>query len=173
VKQPTVRSNQTVSRAVRGFALAAAATGMLAGCGGGSGGSSSLPAARSAGPAASTSAPARGATPSASPPAGYAQQYLSDVSGWTTAIKRAAGSGSLASAQARAAGQAAVAAARKLLSQTWPARVQGDVHTLAAAFDTINEDIVAGNAARYDNDGIRLNTDANMTRAELGLPAVR
>ena len=88
------------------------------------------------------------------------------------ALAAAHGDG-LGSSQARAAGRQAVATARKLLRQSWPASAHGDVHALAVAFDTIDADIASDNVAKFENDGTKLNADANVVRAELGLPSIK
>jgi hypothetical protein len=101
----------------------------------------------------------------------YGQQYLADVEPWDAALLGARGTG-LTSGRAHAAGRAAVATARKLLSQSWPAADKSDVHALAVAFDTLNEDIVSDNLTKYNDDGTTLNADTNVVRAELGLPSI-
>ena len=111
-------------------------------------------------------------TPASSPATDYSGQYLSDIAPWQAAIRAAAGGG-LASARARAAGRAAVLAARRMLGQTWPAGARADVHTLAVAFDTLNEDIAADNLSKYESDGTTLNADTNVVRADLGLPSIK
>lgn len=160
---------KTANRALRTVPLLLAAV-ALAGCV-----SSGTPAPSST----PTSAPAASSSTAVASPAAtttatvnYRQQYLADVQPWQTAAKRAAGTG-LASAAARAAGRAAVAAARRLLTQTWPASDRSDIHTLAVAFDLLNEDIVADNLTNYENDGAKLNADTNVVRADLGLPSIR
>jgi hypothetical protein len=102
----------------------------------------------------------------------YGQQFLSDVAGWDSAVKAAAGDG-LSSTQARAAGQQAVKTAQLLLTQSWPAADAADIHTLAVQFDVINEDIQADDLNKYSSDGTQLNADANVVRAEVGLPAIK
>jgi hypothetical protein len=155
------------------------AGGALAGCSSGSAGPSPSPTTGTASPAATTAPPSSSAVPtpsasaSASASVDYARQYLADVAGWDTAVKRAAGSGTLTAPKAHQAGQAAVAAARKLLTQTWPASMRSDIHALAVAFDTLNEDIASDNLSKYENDGTTLNADTNVVRAELGLPSIR
>ncbi|MGH3157252.1 MAG: hypothetical protein ACRDNF_11840 [Streptosporangiaceae bacterium] len=129
------------------------AGGALTGCTSGGASPSPSPTTGTASPAATTSAPPTTAAPSVSPSVNYAQQYLADQAGWAAAAKRAAGSGSLTAPKAIAAGRAAVATARKLLSQTWPASIQSDMHALAVAFDTINEDIASDNRSKYLSDG--------------------
>ncbi|HEY1914876.1 MAG TPA: hypothetical protein VGH27_04800 [Streptosporangiaceae bacterium] len=111
-------------------------------------------------------------TASASAAVNYGQQFLADVEPWNVAAADAHGAG-LDSTAARAAGQQAVDTARKLLDQSWPTADESDVHALALAFDTLNEDIVVDNQTKYLNDGIALNADANVVRAELGLPSIR
>lgn len=151
----------------------ALAGGALAGCDSRAAGSSPSPTTGTASPAAITAPPSTSAVPATPAPVNYRQQYLADIAGWDAAVKRAAGSGSLTATAAHKARRAAVATARKLLSQTWPASIQGDIHALAVAFDTLNEDIASDNLSKYENDGTRLNADTNVVRAELGLPSIR
>ena len=151
-----------------GVVVGLCVAGTLAGCGGGS----------SPSPAPSTSSPSSSAaatptvTVTASAAVNYRQQYLADVQPWDAAVLEARGTG-LTSGAAHAAGRAAVATARKLLTQSWPAADESDVHTLAVAFDTLNEDIVSDNLTKYENDGTTLNADTNVVRAELGLASIR
>lgn len=165
-----------ISRIILTVALLAgggAAGGVLAGCSSGTAGPLPSPTTGPASPAATTSAPSPNAAPATSASVDYAHQYLADVAGWDAAAKRAAGSGTLTAPKAIAAGRAAVATARKLLTQTWPASMQNDVHTLAVAFDTLNEDIASDNLTKYLSDGTTLNADTNVVRAELGLPSIK
>jgi hypothetical protein len=164
-----------MGRIVLTVAVLAAGAGALTGCTSGGASPSPSPTTGTASPAATTSAPATSAAPSASPSASvnYAQQYLADIAGWQTAVKAAAGAGSLTAPKALAAGRAAVATARKLLSQTWPTSMQSDIHALAVAFDTLNEDMVSDNRSKYLNDGTTLNADTNVVRAELNLPSIK
>jgi hypothetical protein len=167
-----------ISRIVLTVALLAGgglAAGALTGCDSSGATPTPSPTTGTASPAATTAPPGTSAVPATSVPASvnYKQQYLADIAGWDTAVKRAAGSGSLTAAAARKAGRAAVATARKLLSQTWPASMQSDIHALAVAFDTLNEDIVSDNLSKYENDGTTLNADTNVVRAELGLPSIK
>ncbi len=117
--------------------------------------------------------PSTTAPPTTSPAINYGRQYLADVAPWVAAAKRASGSGTLTAPAALAAGRQAVAAARQLLRQTWPASAESHIHSLAVEFDTVNEDIVENNVPKYENDGTTLNADANVVRAELGLPSIR
>jgi hypothetical protein len=151
------------------------AAGALTGCGSGAAGPSPSPTTGTASPAATTAPPSPSAVPATSTPASvnYAHQYLADQAGWAAAVKQAAGSGSLTATKAREAGRAAVRTARKLLSQTWPSSMQSDIHALAVAFDTINEDIASDNLSKYESDGTTLNADTNVVRAELNLPSIR
>jgi hypothetical protein len=129
--------------------------------------------------AAATSTPASRpvtpppAAPPKAPVINYAQQYMSDIAPWQSAIAQFKSGQSLTSPAVIAAGQAAAGVAQKLLTQTWPAADTGDVHTLALAFDTINEDIRLDNLAKYQSDGTALNADTNVVRAELGVPLIK
>jgi hypothetical protein len=121
-------------------------------------------------PAPTTTAPAPTTTTTAA--VNYGQQFLDDESGWDAAIKAAVDSG-LATPKSLAAGRQAVDMAHLLLTQSWPAADVSDIHALAAQFDLINEDIQFDDHSKYVTDGTQLNADANVVRAELGLPAIR
>jgi hypothetical protein len=102
----------------------------------------------------------------------YGHRFLDDESGWNAATKAAVNAG-LTSPKALFAGRQAVRTAHLLLTQSWPAADVSDIHALAAQFDLINEDIQADDLTKYLADGTQLNADANVVRAELGLPAIR
>ncbi len=101
----------------------------------------------------------------------YGQQFLTDVQPWNVALA-AVGHAGLKSPAAVAAGQQAVVASGHLLNQSWPAADEGDVHALAVQFATLNEDIMTDNETKFLNDATTLNADANVVRAELGLPSI-
>jgi hypothetical protein len=145
----------------------------VAACSGGPSTAAAPPATTAAAPPATTAvAPATTApTPTTAATVNYGQQFLDDESGWDAAIK-AAVDATLASALSHAAGVQAVACARLLLTQSWPAADVSDIHTLAAQFEVINSDIQIDDNSKYVADGTQLNADANVVRAELGLPAI-
>jgi hypothetical protein len=69
-----------------------------------------------------------------------------------------------------------VALGRTLLSQTWPANADADIHTLAAASELEAEDLYGGldvtNIAKFNHDAAASTADAQVVRADLGLPPV-
>jgi hypothetical protein len=91
---------------------------------------------------------------------------------WNTATKAITSSDGITSQPVITAGQEAVVSARSLLQQSWPSNAQGDIHTFAVALDTINEDVREDNISKFDNDLTTLDADANVVRADLGLPAI-
>ena len=67
----------------------------------------------------------------------------------------------------------AVVAARSLLGQSWPPNAQADVHAFAVQLDTINEDVQDDNLPKFRDDVTTLDADANVVRADLGLPSIK
>jgi hypothetical protein len=91
---------------------------------------------------------------------------------WNAATARLVSSDGLTSPAVITAAHEAVVSARSLLGQSWPSKAQGDVHTFAVALDTINEDVQANNLSKFRNDVTTLDADANVVRADLGLPSI-
>jgi hypothetical protein len=141
---------------------------VVAACGGGSSTAATSTTTTAPTPT-TTTVPAPTTTAAAA--VNYGQQFLGDESGWDAAIKAAVDSG-ITSALSHAAGVQAVNTAQLLLTQSWPAADVSDIHTLAAQFEVINSDIQIGDESKYIADGTQLNADANVVRAELGLPAI-
>ena len=122
--------------------------------------------------AITTVAPTTTVTPATTPAAAvdYGQQFLTDVAPWDAAVVNARDDG-LTSPQTGAAGQAAMTMAQQLLTQTWPAADETDIHTLAEDLDLIDVDIQADNLPKFDNDATNVAAATNVVKADLGLPA--
>ena len=126
------------------------------------------------GPGSSTTvAPPTSTTPTTKPAVNYGQQFLTDVAPWNAATADLNSSDGLTSQAVITAASEAVVAARSLLGQSWPTTAQADVHTFAVELDTINEDVQQDNATKFRNDVTTLNADANVVRADLGLPSIK
>jgi hypothetical protein len=92
---------------------------------------------------------------------------------WDTALAGLKPSDGLTSQPVITAAREAVVSARSLLGQSWPATAQGDVHIFAVALDTINEDVQENDFPKFESDVTSLDADANVVRADLGLPSIR
>ncbi|MFZ0664736.1 MAG: hypothetical protein WAM97_03215 [Acidimicrobiales bacterium] len=103
----------------------------------------------------------------------YGQQFLTDMAPWNTATKAITPTDGITSQAVITAGQEAVVSARSLLQQSWPSNAQADIHTFAVSLDTINEDVRDDNLSKFDSDVTTLDADANVVRADLGLPAIK
>jgi hypothetical protein len=103
----------------------------------------------------------------------YAQQFLTDVGPWNAATADLNSSDTLTSQAVITAANEAVVSARSLLGQSWPPTAEADVHTFAVALDTINEDVQEDNFPKFRSDLTTLDADANVVRADLGLPSIR
>jgi hypothetical protein len=95
------------------------------------------------------------------------------VAPWNAATADLNSSDGLTSQAVITAAREAVVAARSLLGQSWPPRAQADVHAFAVELDTINEDVQEDNLAKFRDDVTTLNADANVVRADLGLPSIK
>jgi hypothetical protein len=118
-----------------------------------------------------TTTPTTGTTP-ATEAVNYGQQFLTDVAPWNAATAKITSSDTLTSPAVIDAAQEAVVTARSLLSQSWPSSAQADVHTFAVELDTINEDVQEDNVTKFRDDVTTLDADANVVRADLGLPSI-
>jgi hypothetical protein len=128
------------------------------------------------GPASSTTAapPTSTSTTSATKPAvNYGQQFLTDVAPWNAATANLNSSDGLTSQAVLTAASEAVVAARSLLGQSWPTTAEADVHAFAVELDTINEDVREDDATKFRSDVTTLDADANVVRADLGLPSIK
>jgi hypothetical protein len=127
-----------------------------------------VPTTTTAAPTTTTTAAATTTTAATN----YGQQFLTDVGPWNASTKDLNSSDGLTSQAVITAGQEAVISARSLLQDTWPANAESDIHTFAIALDTINEDVQEDNLAKFRNDVTSLDADANVVRADLGLPSI-
>ena len=102
----------------------------------------------------------------------YGQQYLSDVAAANTAIKAVNADPTVpfTSAVYVTSGNDMVAVSRTLLSQTWPASAQADIHTLATDGMKVQVDIHTGDVAAFNADEETFGSQAQVVRADLGLP---
>jgi hypothetical protein len=158
-----------------GLALAACSSGSLTS----SSTSTSTSSTSTSSPSASTStsgtvsptslAPSTSTTADVS----YGQQFLTDVAPWNAATANLNASDGLTSQAVITAGNEAVVAARSLLGQSWPPSAQADVHTFAVGLDTINEDVREDDSTKFRDDVTTLDADANVVRADLGLPSIK
>ena len=92
---------------------------------------------------------------------------------WNAATADLNSSDTLASQAVITAANEAVVSARSLLGQSWPPTAQADVHTFAVELDTINEDVQEDNFPKFRSDLTTLDADANVVRADLGLPSIK
>jgi hypothetical protein len=92
---------------------------------------------------------------------------------WNTATAEIKQGDGLTSPAVITAAREAVVSATSLLRQSWPSNAQADIHTFAVELDTINEDVRDNNLSKFDNDVTSLNADANIVRADLGLPSIK
>jgi hypothetical protein len=143
--------------------ILAAGSGLgLAACGSGSSSTAAVsPPAASSAPAAATTAPS----------VNYGQQYLADVAPANAATKAITASDTITSPDVLALGTAAAATARELLTQPWPASAQADVHALALDAERVNSDIKGQDITSLQADVETLDAQAQVVRADLGLPA--
>jgi hypothetical protein len=103
----------------------------------------------------------------------YGRQFLTDVAPWNAATANLNSSDGLTSQAVITAANEAVVAARSLLGQSWPSAAQADVHAFAVELDTINEDVREDNLTKFRDDVTTLDADANVVRADLGLPSIK
>jgi hypothetical protein len=95
------------------------------------------------------------------------------VAPWNAATANLNSSDGLTSQAVITAANEAVVAARSLLGQSWPPSAEADVHTFAVGLDTINEDVREDNSTKFRDDVTTLDADANVVRADLGLPSIK
>jgi hypothetical protein len=145
--------------------ILAAGSGLgLAGCSSGSSSRAAVsPPTASSAPAAATTAPS----------VNYGQHYLADVAPANAAAKAITASDTITSPDVLALGTATAATARKLLTQSWPANAQADVHALALDAEKVNSDIESQDTASLQADVETMEAQAQVVRADLGLPATK
>lgn len=110
----------------------------------------------------------------------YASQYVADAAPWNAADtqfgKRYPAATSLTAAQTQPLTNAAIAFGRTLLAQTWPAAARSDIHALAVAVERMATDLSEGlsilNVSQFEKDATAATADAQVVRADLGLPPV-
>ena len=125
----------------------------------------------------STSAP----TTTTTVPVNYANQYLADIEPANAALaafqKQYGNADEVTATQAAVFAQSNIDFGRLLLSQTWPANAVADIHALAAAEELVGTDLRGGlnasNVAEFTQDANRSSADAQVVRADLGLPPVQ
>jgi hypothetical protein len=136
---------------------------------GSSSSSTTTPSTSSTGTSPTTTS--SGTVPSTTPATeavNYGQQFLADAAPWDAAVANARDDG-LTSPQTRAAGQAAMTMAQRLLAQAWPTDDEADVHTLAEDLDLIDVDIQADDLPKFDNDATNVAAATDVVKTDLGL----
>jgi len=112
------------------------------------------------------------ATVAASTPSvNYGQQYLADIGPANVAVKAVPSNAVLTSPSVLALGTATADTARELLAQSWPSNAQADVHALALDAEKVNTDIKAQDETAFLSDAEAMTAQAQVVRADLGLPA--
>ena len=151
-------------------AIALAAGLGLAACGSQSASHAAAPAVTHSAAAAPTTAAPK---PAPKPTVNYGQQYVTDVAAANTAIKAVNVDPTVpfTSAVYVTAGNDMVAVSQTLLGQTWPANAQADIHTLATDGMKVQVDIHTGDVAAFNADEETFGSQAQVVRADLGLPA--
>jgi PBP1b-binding outer membrane lipoprotein LpoB len=145
-------------------ACAAVAALVLAGCG------SAAPATSKA-----SAPPSTAASPAApSSAVNYQQQYLADVAPYDVDVSKInPNASSVTDPTIVAVQQASATLARTLLEQSWPASATADVHAMAVAAAKVGTDLSSDALlANLTSDAATADADAQVVRADLGLPGV-
>ena len=113
---------------------------------------------------------------SASAPAkvvNYKAQYLSDVALSNALVGTISNHDGWTSRPVTAYSNALVTESRTMLHQSWPVSVRGDIHAITLAALKVHDDILSKDSSGFQTDLTTASAEANIVRAELGLPAVK
>ncbi len=113
---------------------------------------------------------------SASAPAkvvNYKAQYLSDVALSNALVGTISNHDGWTSRPVTAYSNALVTESRTMLRQSWPVSARGDIHAITLAALKVHDDILSRDSSGFQTDLTSASAEANIVRAELGLPTVK
>jgi hypothetical protein len=103
----------------------------------------------------------------------YKAQYLSDVALSNALVDTISNHDGWTSRPVTAYSNALVTESRTMLHQSWPVSVRGDIHAITLAALKVHDDIQSKDSSGFQTDLTTASAEANIVRAELGLPAVK
>ena len=103
----------------------------------------------------------------------YKAQYLSDVALSNALVGTISNHDGWTSRPVTAYSNALVTESRTMLRQSWPVSARGDIHAITLAALKVHDDILSRDSSGFQTDLTSASAEANIVRAELGLPTVK